>query len=201
MGFAKNSDLVFREEIEKYFSNDSVEPIEFNLSYLQKDKDGKPFNFKTFKNALFENSVFKNTSVEHNKIINELQNIKRPLEEVDDFFKLIVFRRIFGLDKGFLKLLNGELIDFNRIPSFIVWAYSYASKIGSSGLRKKAKEMNDVSMSYIAPYADIIVTEAKQVERYREIKEKGLINSLNNKIIKKYNEVIKKDGERILFNL
>lgn len=201
VGFTKNSDSIFREEIEKYFSNDLVEPIEFNLSYLQKDKYGKPFNFKTFKNALFENSEFKNANVEHNRIINELQNIKRPLEEVDDFFKLIVFHRISGLDKEFLKLLNGELIDFNKIPSFIVWAYSYASKIGSSGLKKKAKEMNDVSMSYIAPYVDIIVTEAKQVERYREIKEKGLINSLNNKIIKKYNEVIIKDEERILFNL
>jgi len=40
-----------------------------------------------------------------------------------------------------------------------------------------------------------------EVERYREIKEKGLINSLNNKIIKKYNEVIIKDEERTLFNL
>lgn len=96
--------------------------------------------------------------------------------------------------------IGTEKIEYH-LPSFIVWAYSYASKIGSSGLRKKAKEMNDVSMSYIAPYVDIIVTEAKQVERYREIKEKGLINSLNNKIIKKYNEVIKKVGERILFNL
>ena len=105
------------------------------------------------------------------------------------------------MDKEFFKLLNGELIDFNKIPSFIVWAYSYASKIGSSGLRKKAKEMNDVSMSYIAPYVDIIVTESKQVERYREIKDKRLINSLDNKIIKKYNEVITKDGKRILFNL
>lgn len=201
VGYAKSYDVILQEEIDKYFSNENIDIVAFNLSYLQKDKDGKPFNFKTFKAELLKNAEFKNAYEEYNNIIIGLQNEERSLKSIDNFFKVIVFHRIYNLDKSFLKELNGDFIDYKKIPSFIVWAYSYASKIGSSGFKHNPKEMNDVSMSYIAPYVDILVTESKQFARYEEIKNKKLISSLNNVDIKKHNQVISKEDDKIKFKL
>ncbi len=151
--------MVFQKEIENYFLDKKINIIAFNLSYLQKDKNGLPFNFKTYKTELLKNADFQSVTKEYNEILLGLQNAKRPLEDIDNFFKVIMFNRIYKLEKAFLRKLNGEFIDYEKIPSFVVWAYSYANKIGSGNFRRNIKEMNDVSMSYIAPYVDILVVE------------------------------------------
>lgn len=201
VGFAKNSDKIFEEEINMYFDGKPIDIIEFSVSFLQKDRNGDKFNFKTIKEALLGNQEFIETKKAYDKKMIEMQNLERPLKDIDAFFNLMIFHRIYNLDKEFLKKLNGEFIDFNKIPAYVTWAYSYANKIGSGAFRKKFTEMNDVSMSYVAPYVDIIVAEKKQVARYNEIIKKGLIKLLDNKKIKKYNEVIKRENNKIVFSL
>lgn len=79
------------------------------------------------KNGLLKNKTFISETNRHEKIIKEVQSYKRPLtptnpptKQIDTFFNLIVFKYIYDLDKTFLKTLNGEQIDYNKIKSFIV---------------------------------------------------------------------------------
>lgn len=196
IGFAKNSTQIMKEEVQQYFSNNKIDPIAFHLNCLEKE-----MNFEIFKDLLLKDEKYINNSIEHNIIIEELQKVEKPPINIDEYFQLIVFNRILKEDKEFSQRLKGLQINYNKIPSVATWAYSYVHKIGSSALKKKAKEINDVSMSYIAPYVDIIITEKKQYARYNEIKKKKIISLFDDKILKRYSDVIIKKNNRILFEL
>ena len=44
-------------------------------------------------------------------------------------------------------------------------------------------------MSYIVPYIDIVIAEKRQINLYNQMKDKKLLNCLNNIIFKKYSDV------------
>lgn len=201
VGFAKSDKKIFDEEIEKYFSNDSIDIVEFDLNMYQIDRNGDKFDFMNFKNRLFKDKGFIKNNIDHNNILVELQKLKRSMKNIDEYFNALVLNRIGKVDADFLSKIGPKEIDYNKIPASIIWLYSFANKIESRGFKQKPKEMNDVSMSYIVPYVDIICVEARQVARYEEIKRKKLSVALENKIIKRYNEVIKKNGDVIEFDL
>lgn len=81
-----------------------------------------------------------------------------------------------------------------------MWAYSLANKIESKGLKKKYNELNDVAMSYIVPYVDIVVAEKRQINLYNNIRDRKILNCLDNVVFKKYSDVFQ-DGEFVVANM
>lgn len=201
IGMAKNKDDVFDEEIEKYHTSEDVDIVFLPLSFTQKDKNGAPLNFKSFRKVLLSNEAFRKSMQQLDIDNAKAQQSKRQVQTVDTYFKMMVFDRIYHLDKKFLATLGSDMIDYEKIPAFITWAYSYASKIESGGLKKNPREMNDAAMAYVAPYVDYIVAEKRQIARYEEIKQRRLITSLDNKTIKKYSDVVSKENGRVLICL
>ena len=169
VGMTKNIDDVVSAEIAMYHTHGFVDAVAFPLSLAQKARDGKSMNFRAFLDTLLHNPLFIRSSKDHADGIAAIQQKKWPPVNTDTLFSTIIFNKIYKLDPDFLKSLDGEMIDYNRIPSFVTWAYCYAHKVYSSGLQRKAKEMNDVAMLYIAPYMDIVVTDRKQAASYEEI--------------------------------
>ncbi|MBR6504510.1 MAG: hypothetical protein IKT41_02140 [Clostridia bacterium] len=181
VGFPKGADKIFAEEIEANKNNTYVEIVEFNVSMLQKDANGITMDFKNFKHNLLNNHTFKIVTNQNEQIKKYLQNKKRPLTNIEDYFNLIVLNHLYNY-----KILKP---DYNIFPGFTVWAYSLAHKIESKGLKKKYNELNDVAMSYIVPYVDIVVAEKRQINLYNQMKDKKILNCLDKIIFKKYNEV------------
>lgn len=192
VGFPKGADKIFREELEANINNKKVEIVEFNVSMLQKDCNGITMDFKNFKDNLLNNNTFKIVTNQNEQVKRYLQKQKRPLTNIEDYFNLIVLNHLYNY-----KILK---LDYNIFPGFTVWAYSLANKIESKGLKKKFNELNDVAMSYVVPYVDIIIAENRQINIYRQMKDKKMLECLNDVILKKYNEVFE-NGEFIVGNI
>lgn len=186
VGFPKGADKIFTEEIEANKNNANIEIVEFNISMLQKDSDEATMDFKNFKKNLLNNNTFKFVTNQNEQIKKYLQNQRRPLTNIEDYFNLIILKHLY--DYKILKC------DYNIFPAFTVWAYSLANKIESKELKKKSNELNDVAMSYIVPYVDIVVAEKRQINLYNQMKEKKILNCLDDIILKKYGDVFE-NGE------
>lgn len=181
VGFPKGADKIFAEEIEVNKNNSEIEIVEFNVSMLQKDSNGETMDFKNFKDNLLNNDMFKSITSQNKQIKQYLQKQKRPLKNIDDYFKVIIAKHLYDC--------KISKIDYNIFPAFTVWAYSLANKIESKGLKQKCNELNDVAMSYIVPYIDIVIAEKRQINLYNQMKDKKLLNCLNNIIFKKNSDV------------
>lgn len=189
IGFAKSSERIFQEEILAYNEGLIMDIEEFQVSMLQTNTNGDKMDFKSFKDKLLSNYTFKIVSKENEKIKKRLQTQKRPLKEVDDYFNLMILKHIYDN-----KILSA---DYNIFPTFTIWAYSLANKIESKGLKKK---LNDVAMSYIVPYVDIVVEEKRQINLYNQLKNKKILKSLDGVILKKHGDVFS-NGEFIIENV
>lgn len=193
VGIGKNYYKLFQEELS---GNKNIDIVEYELSMLHYDKNGNLMNFKGFKDSIITSQYYKDNKLEHDKICTDLQSLKKPFNNIEIFADIIILENVknkFNIEK-----FN---FSYNDIPSFYTYAYSFASKIGSSSLKQKAAEINDVCMSYLAPYMDIIVAERKQVARYAELKQQKNFNRLDNVIIKKHSDVIKHHQNGISFEI
>lgn len=192
IGFAKGSELVFREEIETYKNHTNIDIIEFTVSMMQRDVNGDKMDFINFRNNLLNNKTFKKVTQRNEEIKKVFQKLKRPLNNIDDYFSLIIFKHIYDN-----KISS---VDYNIFPAFTVWAYSLAHKVESKGLKKNLNEANDVAMSYIVPYVDIVVAEKRQINLYNELKNKKILKALDDVVLKKYSDVFV-DGEFKIDNI
>lgn len=194
VGIGKNFYRLFEEEVSH---KQNIDIVEYNLSIFTYDKDNNLMNFKGFKDSILNSKEYQKNKKEHDDICADLQLIDRPTDDINLYTKVLI---IHNLKKYFN--INNFDISYNDIPGLYTYSYSYANKIGSSSLKEKPTEINDICMSYLAPYMDIIVAERKQVARYMELKQKKDFNRLDHVIIKKHSDVIKYNTNgSISFNL
>lgn len=193
VGIGKNYFRLFEEELS---GNKNVDIVEYNLSILHYDKNGYLMNFKGFKNSIIASESYKKNKKEHDEICTRLQQLEKTIYDIKSYTRLLM--EYDAITKFDIKDFN---FSFNDIPGFYTYIYSFTNKIGSSSLKRNYSEMNDVCMSYLAPYMDIIVAERKQVARYNELKNQKDFNRLDNVIIKKHSDVIKYSNNNILFEL
>lgn len=192
VGFPKGADRIFLEEIESNKNKTNLEIVEFNVSMLQKDKNGQIMDFRNFKDNLLKNLTFKNVTKQNETIKKSLQLKNRPVNDIDNYFNIIILKHL--MDNKLIK------VDYNLFPAFTVWAYSLAYKVQSKGLKNNYNELNDVAMSYIVPYVDIVIAEKRQINLYKQLRNKKILTKLNNVIFKKYSDVFV-NGKFVIENI
>lgn len=193
LGVGKNYYEVFYEELS---GNKNINIVEYDLSPLNYDENGHLMDFETFKNEIIVSKTYQEAQQEYEKIGIHLQSLEKPISNTKLYTKILITENAknrFGIaDFNY---------SYNDIPGFYTYMYSFANKIGSSSLKDKSTEINDVCMSYLAPYMDIVVAERKQVARYNELKQQGDFNGLDKVIIKKHSDIIKYNENGISFEI
>ena len=193
LGIAKDYHKIFREELS---GNKNINIVEYDLSVCHYDINGQLMDFETFKDKIISDKTYQESQQEHNQISINLQSLEKPIKNTKLYTKILM---VENAKRGF------NITDFNYtyndIPGFYTYMYSFANKIGSSSLKDKFTEINDVCMSYLAPYMDIVIAERKQVARYNELKQQNDFSGLDKVIIKRHSDVIKYNDNGIVFKI
>lgn len=186
----KGAEDLFLDEITSYKTEKKIQPIETLSMRHINTEDGKPANFLEFINNFQKDDDHKEFLENHSFSLKQLQkqcSVKSRFPE-DLFVYLLLDYKLKNIWTDYD--VNDLEIVANYCPSYMAYAYSLNSKIGSKGLRNKAGEMNDTGMSYLFPYCGTVVTDKKHAALFNRLKESNRIPALKDTVILKHSDVI-----------
>lgn len=188
----KPQDAILFEELEHYETGEPVIPLlnAFVPAAFRKDDS---YDVRTVVREVFGDAGNRTAMDQWDDRANEVMGTwlenKRNFEpssdhanskDADRYLETAGQQTLMNINPAWVRrrLDRGELPDLTRFPSLMVMAYSQYWRFWDPSWSSAPGEVTDIRFITAAPYMDIVVTEKRQAEIFRKIRDKvpGLSN-------------------------